>query len=616
MSVVGFDFGTTNSLIARIEGDRAICFLGEEERPIPSAAGYEGTRKILGREAKKHLIQAGLGVHGNIVRSPKRYLGEESISIGGIERDPVEVVADVVRHVCREGQRGERKLGDVASAVVTIPIDMDGRQRRALRDAFAAAGLRIAQFVHEPFAALYGFFRNGDLPAMLDRYDRKLMLVFDWGGGTLDLTLCRPTGDMVVQIMNDGTDEVGGDVFDETLKERLLQKVAIEKGLQDNIEIYPGAEERLLEACERAKIDLSTRSSARIYIGGFFRNTDEDDFDYVLSKSELEEVVQPLLEKGFRRIEKVLADADYAPQQVALCLATGGMSNMPAVRERLHALFGPLRVTIPDEAATLIAEGAAWIATDEAGLRLAKNVELELARSSYLPLVKAGTLMPREGEVQQHDQPFHLYCTDPRDGIAKFQICAPGRPGTTVRPNEPRIHLETMTVKVDAKAGVFKERLELDVRVDEDLILRAHARSMNKKDEDQCEIHNLEFGLHLPRTTSESVKNEDGDYRGRSEGRATPVGALSVRANVTDTKDLAKVPGEFLYAQMPEYFDTRLKPPEEQVLEKLYYTPCAVCGRASNDPGCTCASSPSDSRVPTRIQVRSETGQSGQRVDW
>ena len=591
MSMVGFDFGTMNSLISIIgrSGD-ATHFLDERNRPIPSAAGYEGTRKILGREAKKRLSEAGLGIHGNVLRSPKKHLGEESITIDGARRDPVDIVADVVRNVCELATSSGRTLDEVTSAVVTIPVDMEGYKRRALRDAFAKAGVRIAQFVHEPFAALYGHFRSGDLWANLDRFDGKLALVFDWGGGTLDLTLCRIIGDTVVQVMNDGTDEVGGDVFDETIMRCILTKLAHEKGLSDEIDIQPGAKERLLEACERAKIALSGRSSASVYVGNFFRNTDSDDVDYTLSKEELEEAVGTLLDKGFARIDKVLADAGYGHNQVELCLATGGMSNMPTVKERLHLSFGPQRVSVPDKTATLIAEGAARIAADNASLHLAKNVELELARSSYLPLLKAGTRMPRGGAMTRPEK-FHLYCTDPRDGKAKFQICAPRRAGRKVRPNEPRTCLETMTVKVDSKARLFHERIELTVKIDENLILHAHAHALNRRDDDRCEIHNLEFGLRL--RSSEGGANEDDEgepAEDEGNGQNTAVGALTVRANVTNVQDRGKIPGDYLYQLEPNYFDTRRRPPEEQNLEKLYYQPCSVCGRASNDPACKCAS--------------------------
>ncbi len=584
MSMVGFDFGTTNSLISIIDRNgEAIHFLDERNRPIPSAAGYEGTRKILGRKAKERLSEAGLGVHGNIVRSPKKYLGQESITIDGSQRAPVVIVADVVRHVCELATSGGRSLDAVTSAVVTIPVDMEGHKRRALRDAFAqaggrrqAAGVRIAQFVHEPFAALYGFFRRGGLSANLGHYAGNLVLVFDWGGGTLDLTLCRIVGDTVVQVMNDGTDEVGGDVFDEIIMQRILTKVTQEKEPSAGIDIQPGAKARLLEACERAKIALSRRSSASVYVRNFFRNTDSDDVDYTLSKEDFEEAVAPLLDKGFARINKVLADAGFGYEQVGLCLATGGMSNMPTVRERLHMSFGPQRVSVPDETATLIAEGAARIAADSASLQLAKNVELELARSSYLPLLKAGTRMP-QGRTMTQREDFHLYCTDPRDGKAKFQICAPRRAGRKVRPNEPRTCLETMTVKVDAKARIFQERLELTVKIDENLILHAHARSLNGKDEDKCEIHNLEFCLRL-RSTDEGADEDDEGESAEDEGhgRSTTIGALTVRANVTNVKDRKKIPGEYLYQIEPGYFDTRCRPPEDQNREKLYYQPCSV----------------------------------------
>ena len=459
MNVVGFDFGTTNSLISVVRGNRTINFLDDEQQPIPSVVCYEGAQKILGREAKERLSQAGLGVHGNIVRSPKMYLGRDSVFIEGTERSPVEIVADVVQHILQQAQSGSRDVEDISAAVVTIPVDMEGYRRRALRDAFKIAGLRIVQFVHEPLAALYGLFRVQDSSAMLRQYDGKLILVFDWGGGTLDLTLCRPMGDMVVQLMNDGTDEVGGDIFDEAIMNDLERKVRSARGLDENVDTHPGAKPRLMHRCERAKIDLSSRSSVTIYVDSFFRGAEEEDFDYVLKQSELEQIVGPLLDKGFKRIERILENAGYTKGQVALCVATGGMSNIPAVRHRLHEWFGPERVKVPENAATLIAEGAAWIAADQTGLQLAKNIELLLARNSYIPIVKAGTAMPKEGEVQT--QKLQLYCTDPRDGVAKFQIFAPKRPGSNVLPNEARIHLGNVTVKVGCEGTRIPGRIEV-----------------------------------------------------------------------------------------------------------------------------------------------------------
>ena len=259
---------------------------------------------------------------------------------------------------------------------------------------------------------------------------------------------------------------------------------------------------------------------------------------------------------------------------------------MPAIKQRLHEWFGPERVEIPDSTATLISEGAAWIAADAVRLLLAKNIELELARNSFLPVVKAGTLMPIEHE--EKSQTLHLYCTDPRDGMAKFQLCAPKRPGKSVLTSEPRDILDVVTVKVDSKAQAFNERLELDTKLDDDLILKAHARSLNQKDEDCCEIHDLEFGLKLPHSTKLAEGTDTPSDQVHKDVDDPPSGAISIRSNVSKEVDRSLVPGEYLYQYNPGYFDARRNPPKLQRYEKLYYEPCSLCGRASNDPACQC----------------------------
>ena len=511
------------------------------------------------------------------------YLGRDSVHIDGVERSPVDIVADVIRHVYDVAK--QQQLKETTGAVVTIPVDMDGARRKALRQAFLRADLRVAQFVHEPLAALYGLFRTRGLQEMAQEYDGKLLLVFDWGGGTLDLTLCRLTGGMMVQISNDGTDEVGGDQFDDTILNYVAKKVSETHRLGNDDHTQTGAKARLLDKCERAKIDLSSRNQVEISVSGFFRGLDDCDLHYVLRQDELERVVARPLDKGFRRICDLLDDAGFAPEQVALCVATGGMSNMPAVRHRLHELFGPRRVEIPDETATLIAKGAAWIGSDMARLHLAKNVELALARNSYLPLVKAGTAMPQEGDVQRDE--YHLYCTDPRDGVAKFQFCAPKRPGRQVRPNDSRINLGMFTIEVDREAPPFRERLELDIQIDDNLILGAHARSLNARKQDRLEIHDLEFGLGLPRGTSPKALAPEDESAEPTD--STPLGTLTTRANVSNRADTNLIPGELLVQCAPHFYgDTIHHLSEEQKHERLYYQPCVGCGRASNDPICEC----------------------------
>ena len=584
MAFIGFDFGTTNSLIAQVQASKAVPFLDEENLPTPSVACYEGEQKILGRSAKKRISQAGLGVQGNIVTSPKTLLRQETIFVAGIEKNPTEVVADIVEHILKEAHKNSSRYNfdEISGTVVTIPIDMPGYVRQALRNSFTHAGLRIYQFVHEPFAALYGFFRQ-NLDAMVRRYNKKKILVVDWGGGTLDLTICIVKNNMLIQLKNDGSDEVGGDNFDEVIMNHILQKFCHVKGIVAPSE-NPGARARLFDACERAKIDLSAKSSVTIYVPQYFSNLEDNDFECSLNREELECIVEPLLNKAFNRIISILADGGYSTEQVALCLMTGGMASMPAIRSRIHELFGPARTAIPQNTATLVAEGAAWIANDLNGLMLAKTVELEQARGSFVPLVKAGTPMPKEGEIKKIN--FHMYCTDPRDGFAKFQFCTPYKAGPVLL-SDPRKPLADITINVDQKAHAFRERLELDIKINDNLILEIQAASLNENDTDSCEIHELEFGLSFPSATTEEFNKDEGREDLTSEHFASG-GNIKVRSNVAMQANLALVPGEFLYSYNPSYFDSRLNPPKEQELERLYYRPCSRCGRRSNDPECTC----------------------------
>lgn len=588
MAVVGFDFGTTNSLISIVQGDRVISFADEEGLPVPSVACYEGGAVIVGREAKSRLSEAGLGVHGNVVRSPKTLLGQESTFVGGVAKNPVDIVRDVVQFVRAQAIESRKVKGlAVDRAVATIPVNMDGRRRALLRDAFRMADISIVQFVHEPLAALYGHFRSSpDLEKTLRRYDKELVLVFDWGGGTLDLTLCRVMEGILVQVGNDGTDDVGGDVFDELLRREVEKRVRLQRSLGDDVQVMPGAKARLMHVCERAKIELSSRTRFNVYVSNYFSGLDDPDLDLQLSRDDLDSIVSHLVSQGVSRIEELLARRGYSPASVALCLATGGMANMPMVKARLHELFGPQRVHVSDRSASLISEGAAWVAHDSARLHLAKNVELTLARNSYLPLLPAGLSMPQEGEVKTDG--FSLYCVDPTDGKAKFALAAPLKPGRAIQQGDERRPLANLVVKVDAKAAPFRERLQLDLQINDNLILGISARSLNLGRQADAEVHDLEFALSFPGVDSSWLHETEGNESGELDELES--GGVTMRSNIADTEDPGLVPGEVLYRFKPGYFDTRHEPPKIQVEEKLYYTPCSVCGKASNDPLCRCGS--------------------------
>lgn len=604
MSVIGFDFGTTNSLISIVQGDRVISFNDEQGLPIPSVVSYEGSKTVVGREARERMSKAGLGVQGNLVRSPKTLLGKESVYVGGKERSPVDIVRDVVQFVRSQAMQTRTvKNLQADQAVVTIPVHMEGRRRALLRDAFRAAGISIVQFVHEPLAALYGYLRSqDDLKTTIRKLDRKLALVFDWGGGTLDLTLCRVVDGMLVQVGNDGTDDVGGDLFDEEIRNEVERRARAKMKHSDDVQVHEDARTRLMHECEKAKIDLSGRSNVNIFVPTFFHELEDPALDLTLSRDDLEGIVSNLVTNGISRIERLLEREGYSTTSVSLCLATGGIVNMPLVKARLHELFGPQRVHVSERSSSLISEGAAWVAHDKARLHLAKNVELTLARNSYMPLLDAGLEMPIEGEVCKDT--FTVYCVDPTDGHGKFQLVSPHRAGPKVMPDDKRRVLTNLVVNVDKKAAPFKERLVLDVAIDDNLVLVARARSLNMRGLVESEVHDLEFALHFPsggdgwkHTTSLTDSSEDG---ARHEA-----GDLVMRSNIASQENNFLVPGEVLYRFDPLYFDMRRSPPQLQIDEKLYYEPCVYCRRASNDPLCQCSTSAA-SRASVYVTFQSD----------
>lgn len=590
--IIGFDFGTTNSLISLVAESSVLDVLDDEGRPHPSVVRYEGEDVVVGREAREALEASGLGVHGNTVRSPKMYLGQREITVGGVSRSPEDIVADVIRYVRAQSRQSRRvkkfrdrkALGDFDRAVVTIPVNMTGPRRAALRRAFQQSGIAVVHMVHEPLAALYGYIRGAQDP---DNTVRKLMgrnvLVVDWGGGTLDLTLCRIEPGRVVQVRNGGNDLVGGDKFDEVIRDEVIKRFSNRRGISDSDRPIRDQRLRLLQDAEDNKIALSERPSVSFYRPNFFPESGAT-LEYSLSRQELDEMIRPLVAAGVHEIEALFKTVDMAPAEVSLCLLVGGMAALPSIRSELHQIFGPQKVEVPENSRTLIAQGAAWIAKDAQRLVLAKPIELEMARGYRLPILRAGTPMPTDGDV--YSDRFHLYCTDPSDGSAKFSIVAPTELHDQPQASDPRTSIGMFTVDVDKAAPPLFERLELDVEIDDDLILTVKAESSQRKDNAQSTYHDLEFGIGLP---GSDVPIEVGDVSDRSPA----AGGLTIRANVADEKDQALVPGDVLYQYKPGAF-RKLPGPAyataEQTEERLYYEPCSVCKRPWGDASCTCAS--------------------------
>jgi molecular chaperone DnaK len=468
----------------------------EAGQPHPSVVRYHaGGGVTTGREAKARLASTESGVIEDTVTSPKARLGSgQGYYVGGLVKEPSEVAADVLRHVrqhANEALRNQQLRLD--HAVMTIPVDMDGRARQDLREGASAAGIDVIQFVHEPLAALYGHLRRAREPGKeAARLDNRMILVFDWGGGTLDITLCRVERGTLVQLLNSGDNEVGGDMFDQRLVHVVEDRHRLAHGLGPDVDLNRAA---LRAHCEAAKIDLSRREAVTVFVPDCF-----DAFEPAatvevrLTRDDLEAETKHLIDRAFRNLDRLLKRAGLSHADVSLCLGTGGMAAVPAIRRRLVERFDIQRAPELPDAQLVIAEGAAWIAHDEAELQLAKPFELLHADDTYLPVLESGTRMPRYG--QEVTRPVTLHCVDPRDGYARLLFARPARPRRTA-PGDPRLPYTCLFVGVHAAAQPLAERVDVDVRIDADCVVHLEAKSSMALDRRETQIHDLEFGLSL-----------------------------------------------------------------------------------------------------------------------
>jgi molecular chaperone DnaK (HSP70) len=460
---------------------------------------YHGDEVLVGRRAKDQLSESGSGVIGGAVLSPKGLLGSgQSFDVGGVSREPREVVTEVLKHVRKQAaahpsNREVRLAFD--EAVMTIPVNMDGRARRELRNAAADAGILVHQFVHEPLAAHYAYLRErNDWRRAMTELEGKLILVFDWGGGTLDLTLCQLVGGTLVQVHNRGDIRVGGDQFDERLRALVRRRHATQHGLTA-LRKQPGSEAKLLNRSEQAKITLSTGEDAPVFIPNYLVEEGETaDIDLTITRDELETLTEDLVLQGLQSIDLLLDRAGVSDPAIELVLATGGMIRMPVIRRRLRERFSPIRVPDVEDGDLLIAKGAAWIAHDRRRLRLAKPFELLLASEAPVQLIGESVDLPARDARLVYE--FGLNCVDPRDGFARFQFLRPVRPGRT-QPTDERLLYTTLLLPIDTTAAPLVERLTVSVGIDHDLVASVVARSDLAQEEISAEIHGLEFGLSI-----------------------------------------------------------------------------------------------------------------------
>jgi len=325
------------------DGEPKILENNEGERVTPSIVAFDGDERIIGKQAKNQVVTN----EKNTVKSIKRHMGEDyTVELNDEEYTPQEISSMILQKLKTDA---EDKLGNgVEKAVITVPAHFDDTQRQATKDAGEIAGLEVERILNEPTAAALAY--------GLDDEKEQTVLVYDFGGGTFDVTVLE-MGDGIYEVQStEGDNDLGGDDFDEEIVHWVLEKFEEENGIDLSGE--DEAMQRIREKAEEVKKELSSRKQAKINIP-FIHQEDGDTYniDYELTRSSFEDLIGDLVQKTTEPTETAIEDAGISKTDIDEVILVGGTTRVPAVREHVQAITGqkPNQEVSPDEA---VAQGA------------------------------------------------------------------------------------------------------------------------------------------------------------------------------------------------------------------------------------------------------------------
>jgi molecular chaperone DnaK len=344
---VGIDLGTTNSVVAVLEGgEPTVIANAEGARTTPSVVAFAKSGEVLVGEVAKR--QAVTNVDRTI-KSVKRHMGSDwTVNIDDKDFTPQQISAFVLQKLKRDA---EAYLGEtVTDAVITVPAYFNDAQRQATKEAGEIAGLNVARIVNEPTAAALAY--------GLDKGEDQTILVFDLGGGTFDVSLLE-IGEGVVEVKaTSGDNHLGGDDWDQRIVDWMVKKFKDANGVDlaaDKI-----AAQRLQEAAEKAKIELSSSSDTTIHLPYITHGENGPlHFEERLTRSEFQKITADLLDRTKAPFANVLKDAGVSVKDIDHVVLVGGSTRMPAVTDLVKELLGgkePNKGVNPDE---VVALGAA-----------------------------------------------------------------------------------------------------------------------------------------------------------------------------------------------------------------------------------------------------------------
>jgi molecular chaperone DnaK len=394
--VLGIDLGTTNSAFAILEeGDPEIIVNAEGDRTTPSVVTYEedGSRTV-GAAAKNQAVQKS----ERTITSIKRHIGEEdyTVEVDGTEYTPQEVSAAILQKIKEDA---EEYLGEeIDRAVITVPAYFNDKERQATKQAGEIAGFTVERIVNEPTAAAMAYGTDADTE------DEQAVLVYDLGGGTFDVSILEIGHGVYEVVSTNGDNDLGGDDWDEAIIEYVADEFEEEHGI--DLRDDDQALQRLKEAAERAKMDLSSRKQTTINLP-FIAAGDEGPItlEQELTRTKFENLTEDLVDRTIDPTEQALEDSGYEASEVDDIILIGGSTRMPMIKQKVESHFGlePKNSINPDEAVALGAAIQSGVVDDgRYGEQVDDIILLDVTSLSLGVEVKGGlfeTIIPKDTTI-------------------------------------------------------------------------------------------------------------------------------------------------------------------------------------------------------------------------